>query len=458
MSRSSRIPHVVVIGDVLLDIDVETTAGRLVPDSAAPVLDEIGRRVRAGGAGLAARFVADDGCRVTLVTAVPDDEAGATILASLGDVRRVLLPCDGATAVKMRLRRGSQTVARLDQGGSGLQVTDLPDAVAGVLADADAVLVSDYGRGVTAHPPLLELLAETARRRPIVWDPHPRGSTPVRGARVVTPNAGEAAGACESPVAGSVADACRQARALVEQWQVAGVAVTIGPRGAVLAAGGDSAAVFPPPRPVGGDPCGAGDRFAARVASALAAGALSSEAVADAVAAATEFLAAGGVASLDEPAAAGGETAAGDAAEVIAAVRARGGTVVATGGCFDLLHAGHVGTLEAARSLGDCLIVCVNSDESVRRRKGPDRPVQTAADRVRVLEALSAVDAVVVFDEDTPERLLAELRPDIWVKGGDYAGTELPETSLVRSWHGEVVTVPYLPGRSTTRLLARAKQ
>jgi rfaE bifunctional protein nucleotidyltransferase chain/domain/rfaE bifunctional protein kinase chain/domain len=455
---AARTPHVVVVGDVLLDVDVETATSRLVPDSAAPVLDEVGRRVRAGGAGLAARFVADDGCRVTLVTAVPEDEAGATVLASLGDVRAVLLPCDGATSVKTRLRRGAQTVARLDQGGDALTVTGVPDAVAAALAEADAVLVSDYGRGVTVHPQLLEALAESARRRPLVWDPHPRGPEPVRGARIVTPNAAEAARACGGAPSDTVAEACRQARALVERWRVAGVALTIGARGAVLAAGGDSAAVFPPPRRASGDACGAGDRFAARVAAALAAGALSSEAVADAVAAAADFLTAGGVASLDALSTADAAGSAGDAAEVIQAVRARGGTVVATGGCFDLLHAGHVGTLEKARALGDCLIVCVNSDDSVRRSKGPDRPVQSVADRLRVLEALAAVDAVVVFHEDTPERMLAELRPDVWVKGGDYAGAELPETALVRSWGGEVVTVPYLPGRSTTRLLARAKR
>jgi rfaE bifunctional protein nucleotidyltransferase chain/domain len=193
------------------------------------------------------------------------------------------------------------------------------------------------------------------------------------------------------------------------------------------------------------------------VATALGARALTSEAVADAVAAATEFLSSGGVRGLAVPDGAPGIRSAASADEVVRAVRARGGTVVATGGCFDLLHPGHIGTLEAARALGDCLIVCVNSDDSVRRQKGDGRPVQSQTDRVRVLAALSVVDAVVVFDEDTPERVLAGLRPDVWVKGGDYAGAELPESPLVRSWGGEVVTVPYLPGRSTTELLSRVQ-
>jgi rfaE bifunctional protein nucleotidyltransferase chain/domain len=132
--------------------------------------------------------------------------------------------------------------------------------------------------------------------------------------------------------------------------------------------------------------------------------------------------------------------------------------VVATGGCFDLLHPGHIATLSAARSLGDCLIVCVNSDDSVRRLKGPGRPLQTAADRVQVLSSLRDVDAVVVFEEDTPTDVLRTLRPDIWVKGGDYSAADLPEAQLVHSWGGEVVTVPYLDGRSTSQLVGLARR
>jgi rfaE bifunctional protein nucleotidyltransferase chain/domain len=130
---------------------------------------------------------------------------------------------------------------------------------------------------------------------------------------------------------------------------------------------------------------------------------------------------------------------------------------VATGGCFDLLHAGHIGTLAAARRLGDVLVVCLNSDESVSRLKGPDRPLQSQTDRMEVLRALRSVDDVVVFSEDTPEQVLRRLQPDIWVKGGDYTGVDLPEREVLREWGGRVVTVPYLDGRSTSRLVARAQ-
>ncbi|HEY1179518.1 MAG TPA: adenylyltransferase/cytidyltransferase family protein, partial [Phytomonospora sp.] len=120
---------------------------------------------------------------------------------------------------------------------------------------------------------------------------------------------------------------------------------------------------------------------------------------------------------------------------------------------LDLLHPGHVATLEAARALGDCLIVCLNSDRGVRALKGPDRPVVTETDRTRVLAALSCVDAVVLFDEETPVEVLTALRPDLWVKGGDYTGDDLPEQEHVARWGGQTVIVPYLDGHSTTHLI-----
>jgi len=126
------------------------------------------------------------------------------------------------------------------------------------------------------------------------------------------------------------------------------------------------------------------------------------------------------------------------------------------------LHAGHVATLEAARRLGDCLVVCLNSDASVARLKGPDRPLVPQADRSRLLAALSCVDAVVIFDEPTPHAVLSWLRPDIWVKGGDYGsgggdGPDLPEAAIMHRWGGHTVVVPYLDGRSTSRMIDAAR-
>jgi len=133
--------------------------------------------------------------------------------------------------------------------------------------------------------------------------------------------------------------------------------------------------------------------------------------------------------------------------------RAQGMKLVVTNGCFDLLHAGHIATLEAARACGNVLIVGVNSDESVRRLKGPDRPLNNQADRARVLAALACVDAVTIFDEMTAERLLARVRPHVYVKGGDYNPETLPEYPVIRRYGGEMVFIPLVDGRSTTHLI-----
>jgi rfaE bifunctional protein nucleotidyltransferase chain/domain len=144
-----------------------------------------------------------------------------------------------------------------------------------------------------------------------------------------------------------------------------------------------------------------------------------------------------------------------DAGALARRIRSAGGTVVATGGCFDLLHAGHVRMLAAARALGDCLIVCLNADASVRRLKGGERPVVSEDDRAAVLAGLRCVDAVAVFAEDEPSAVLRELRPHLWVKGGDYAVADLPERAVLGEWGGRAVTVPYLAGRSTSNLIER---
>jgi rfaE bifunctional protein nucleotidyltransferase chain/domain len=359
------------------------------------------------------------------------------------------LRTDAATAEKVRVRGAGHTLLRFDRGCEPGTVYDASSYDA--LDGADAVLVADYGRGVTALP---RLRAALAGRR-IVWDPHPRGSAPVDGCTLVTPNAPEAAQFTGEPGDdASVAVVSRRAAALRERWHAGAVAVTLGARGALLHTGGDAPLVVPARRVLATDPCGAGDRFAAAAAAALAAGALPSGAVQAAVAAASAFVEAGGAATFSPGVAAPSPLQAnGAVADVLARVRSAGGTVVATGGCFDLVHAGHVALLEQARALGDCLVVLLNSDGSVRRLKGPSRPLQNAADRAALLSALSCVDAVVVFDEDTPEAALARLRPDVWAKGGDYSADSLPEASLVASWGGQVVLLPFLAGRSTTRLV-----
>jgi rfaE bifunctional protein nucleotidyltransferase chain/domain/rfaE bifunctional protein kinase chain/domain len=454
----SRSP-LVVVGDTLLDRDVEGRVQRVAPDAPAPVLDEESVRDRPGGAGLAAQLAAGQGYDVALVTALADDAGGARLseLLTAAGVAVYALPQPGATPEKVRLRARGQVLLRLDRGGGAVPPRgELPAAVLDLVRDAAAILVSDYGRGVCRHPRLRQAIEHT--KAPVVWDPHPNGPPPVPGVRLVTPNESEVRRLAGDSGGGSTLTVAQRAGHLLRQrWRAGAVAVTIGADGAILCHAGPTPLVVPAPARAGGDTCGAGDRFAASAALALASGALVSEAVQDAVAAATAYVTAGGVGTALAPAQA--PAGARDASHVLAEVRARGGTVVATGGCFDLLHVGHVATLQAARKLGDCLVVCLNSDASVRALKGPGRPLTTQTDRSRVLAALDCVDAVVIFEEPTPEAVLSWLRPDIWVKGGDYAdgGPDLPEAELVRRWGGQTVIVPYVDGRSTTRTIAAAR-
>ncbi|MEU1586745.1 PfkB family carbohydrate kinase [Micromonospora sp. NPDC005710] len=467
----------VVLGDTLLDRDVEGVVNRLCPDSPVPVLDETVATDRPGGAGLAAVFAAAQGADVVLVTALADDAGGARLSALLAaaGVQVFPLALSGATPEKIRLRARGRVLLRHDRGGTSGEPGQPSDEVLRVIAAASAVLVSDYGRGVARQPALRDALAAT--RAPVVWDPHPRGPAAVPGVHLATPNESEVRELVPAlPGASRLATASRGAQGLRRRWRAGAVAVTLGGDGALLCHAGSTPLVVAGPGSAEGDTCGAGDRFAAAASLALAEGALVSEAVQAAVAEASAYVANGGVATALPPARAGNtpqarfRTPGGAMADrvgvpavaaLLGEVRAAGGTVVATGGCFDLLHAGHVATLEAARQLGDCLIVCLNSDVSVAGLKGPDRPVQSEGDRSRLLAALSCVDAVLVFDEPTPEAALSWVRPDVWVKGGDYAtgggdaSATLPEAEVLRRWGGNTVVVPYLDGRSTTDLIVR---
>lgn len=447
--------RLVVVGEALLDVDLEGTATRLSPESPVPVLDSLSERDRPGGAALAAALAARDGHRVVLVSPLADDAAASRLRAALpDDVEIVALPADGGTPVKRRVRADGHNLLRLDEGGRAAAWGGAVAQVDAVLGQADAVLVSDYGRGLTSDPHCRAALDAAGQLVPLVWDPHPRGAAPVASALVMTPNLSELRGMAGSwvtaPGRGAVRDAAVLASAAVTHLDLRAVAVTLGRVGALLSFGEGPPEMFAA-QPATGDPCGAGDRFAVSVAVALAGRELLSRAVATATDDATAFVAAGGAAAFDAGSADQPHDA--DQRDAPGHRRPPGGVVVATGGCFDLLHAGHVAMLESARALGDRLVVLLNSDESVRRLKGASRPIMPQGDRVRVLTSLACVDEVQVFDDDTPAAALERLRPDIWVKGGDYAGLRLPEEDVLDRWGGQAVVVPYLQGRSTTGLV-----
>jgi D-beta-D-heptose 7-phosphate kinase / D-beta-D-heptose 1-phosphate adenosyltransferase len=435
--------RLLVVGDSMLDRDVLGTSSRLCPEQPVAVLDESSRRSAPGGAALAAALLARDGHDVVLFTAIGRDEAGcelSDLLAEAG-VTVVNIGLDGATPEKVRFRSGQHLLCRVDRG-QGVPRRTAAASLVRLVGEVEATLVADYGRGLTSMDAVRSALS---RARILVWDPHPRGAIPVAGAAVVTPNESEAGIEAGGPEPEAVA------RDLLEAWGARAVCITRGARGALLrttASGPLTVTVGP----VGGDPCGAGDRFAASLTGLLAAGVQLPEAVRAACEDAASFVSDGGWHGGVGRAPDSGD----DVVGLARSVQRRGGSVVATGGCFDLLHAGHVEMLQSARRLGDCLVVLLNSDASVERLKGPGRPLVGEDDRAAILRSLACVDAVFLFDEDTPQRALRHLRPDLFVKGGDYDPAAIPEAETMRSIGGRVATVPYVSGRSSSGLIERA--
>ncbi len=472
-ATARRPPALCVIGDALLDVDWNGAVERVCRDAPAPVLDTPTERARPGGAALAAALAAGSGARVTLVTALSDDADGHRLADLLegAAVRVVDLGLDAPTPVKLRLRAGDQSIARVDRGCSpAVPPGRWSVAAHAAIAEADALLVSDYGRGVAALPEVAA--AVSSFPGPTVWDPHHDGPHPPIATTLATPNHVEAhrLAGHSGPPPDRLPDVIGLARDVTARLGCR-TAVTAGSLGAVVT-DPHSAPTVVPTTPVRGDACGAGDRFAASAVLGLARGAPVVVAVEQAVADARAFVARGNDegARVAGPAAAtltghdpvvrlhpgGPVTAVTDAAATTAAVRRVGGLVVAAGGCFDVLHTGHVRLLEAAGQLGDHLVVCLNGDASVRRLKGPGRPLNVAEDRATILSSLACVDTVIVFDEDTPSQVLRALRPHLFVKGVDYHGVDLEERDVLAAWGGQVVLLPLVSGRSTTQLITAA--
>ncbi|WP_433336532.1 PfkB family carbohydrate kinase [Spirillospora sp. CA-294931] len=451
----------VVLGDTLLDVDIAGSFGRPSPHAPVPVVEHPAEHSRPGGAGLAALLAAAGGGDVVLVTALADDEPGRRLRAMLeAHLRVVAFPLRGETPCKLRIGAEGQILARLNVGEGLAGQGPVPREVVDAITGAGAILVSDQGRGVTRHSAVRDLLGQVPIEVPIVWDPDPDGETPVPGTRLLTPNEDELAALAEEgaePGEPRLAAAGRRGRQLARELEVGGVVVTLGESGALLCREWGTPLLSPAaPASAPLDSCGAGDSFAAGVLHVLAEGGYLVDAVNQGVRQAADFVGAGaapavaarltGAAPSHEP------DPALDAWDAVERTRRSRGTVVAVGGLFDLLHAGHVNLLHEARRLGDCLVVCVDSDASVRRRLGPHGRVAPAADRVRVLRALHDVDAALVIDEDHPEPVLRRLRPDVWVKGEEYAAVPPPEAETVHSYGGEVVRLPFLEERTTAPL------
>jgi bifunctional ADP-heptose synthase (sugar kinase/adenylyltransferase) len=283
----------VVVGDALLDRDLDGSAERLAPDAPVPVVEDVTERARPGGAALAAALAAQDGCEVTLVSALGDDSPGRRLRALLADAGVEL--CDlglrGETPVKARVCAGGRPLVRLDAGGSGAPCGPLTGAARAAIARAGGVLVSDYGRGLAAEPSARAALAQLAGDVPVVWDPHPRGPEPTRGVLLATPEPGRG-GEADGP-RGSGGRRPRARRPLGRRQRLRHARRA---RRAARRRPREPRSPCPRRWRAAGDPCGAGDRFAAAAAERLARGALPTEAVHAAVEAASAFVAAGGAA------------------------------------------------------------------------------------------------------------------------------------------------------------------
>ncbi len=469
--------HVLVVGDALLDVYVRGATAGLCREAPVPVLSVDSVDEVPGAAANTAANVAALGATATLLATVGDDGAGTrlrTTLRRMGvDTEYLVTALGRRTVVKRRVVADGQILLRLDEGTTepidGATETELCQRLLDVAPTADVVVVCDYGCG-TVTSDVVAALARCRSGLPVlVLDAKdPRAHRRLRPT-VITPNYGEAVHAVGLP---GLADRDARMRQVLE----------IGP--GLLAAGGadmavvtldvDGAVLFERDRPPfhtsgGGRPgrasvgavVGAGDVFTAAVALALAAGADPPAAVELAAIAATTADATGGTAlcsraRLDRGLGGGDTLLAPEAmADWVASERRNGRRVVLTNGCFDLLHEGHVVFLSQARALGDVLVVGVNDDASVRRLKGTGRPVVELAGRVRVLSALSCVDQVVAFGTDTAAELIARLRPDAYVKGGDYTLDTLPEAPVLSELGVRVHFLDHVPERSSTRIIER---
>lgn len=468
---------ILCIGDVMLDRFVYGTVDRVSPEAPIPVLHVRETREMLGGAGNVARNLAALGVPATLVGTIGDDDAGQAVQRLIGIERVIVnaLGADGArpTTVKTRFVSGGQQLLRIDEETPEAASDDIQRRLIGHIDDAlsacDAVILSDYGKGVLSGGRETALLshvikAANAAGKPLIVDPKGADYSRYRGASLLTPNRNELRGATRMPVdddAGIVA----AAHLLIESCGVGGVLVTRGGDGMTLVNDDDPPVHLPALAREVFDVSGAGDTVVAVIAAGLAAGLdrVSAAELANVAAGIVVGKAGTAVVHRDELAQALSGAVAGRGkilsrpalADRVAGWRHRGLTIGFANGCFDLIHPGHISLIDQAAAACDRLIVAINTDTSVVRLKGPARPVQNEAARALVLASLAGVDAVVSFDEDTPLALIEAIRPDVLVKGADYAREDVVGGDFVESYGGRVLLARLEDGFSTTATIAR---
>ena len=465
--------HILVVGDVMLDKYIHGSVDRISPEAPVPIVHATRRSEQPGGAANVAMNVAGLGARATIVGFTGNDEDGSILTAMLkaGGVETYLVTVSGKpTTSKLRILGGSQQMMRLDIETATLQQPEayaaLLERVTALLPDIDGVILSDYAKGtLTAENCQAFIIAARHAGVPVLVDPKGRDFLRYRGATTISPNLKELA-LVTGHAASSIENILDSGLSLVAKLGIDYLTVTLGERGiAILDARGEFHApaiarqVF--------DVSGAGDTVIATMAVAATCG------VATEDAARLSNIAAGIVVgklgtipiARHELVAALTEFSGTETPEKIldldrllvraAEWRTSGHAIVFTNGCFDILHVGHITLLEDCRRFGAKVVVGINSDASVSRLKGPGRPIVGERERARILAALAATDAVVIFEASTPIDLIVSLRPDVLVKGGDYVAESVVGAQEVGSWGGRVVIVPTVEGFSTTNIVRK---
>lgn len=464
--------HIWVVGDLMLDEYVMGAVERISPEAPVPVVRVRDTEHRLGGAANVARQVAALGARVTLAGVIGDDAAGTDFLrlceASNIDTRAVIRLPERRTTRKLRVLGHSQQLLRLDWEdvrpcAPQVSVRMVSKLTAG--PPPDAIILSDYAKGVLT-PETIAAVTGLRGTGPVVVDPKHRDFTRYRGATTVTPNLRELEAAAGRPLdIDDPAAIAAAARPLAAAAGFEAMVVTLGDRGMlVVPVQGEDIPVPAIQRAVY-DVTGAGDTAISVLTLSLAAGATLHSAAQLANAAAGVSVGQIGAVAVDSGSIRDALTARPegkilareDLVARAATWRMAGKRIVFTNGCFDLLHAGHLSLLSQAAKLGDVLVLAINSDASVRRLKGPERPLVPQEDRAAVLAALGFVDAVTIFDEDTPLEVLQSLRPNVLVKGGDYKLEDVVGRELIEAAGGRVMLVPLTPEKSTTALVERIR-
>jgi D-beta-D-heptose 7-phosphate kinase / D-beta-D-heptose 1-phosphate adenosyltransferase len=473
----ARNVRTLIVGDLMLDEYLWGKADRISPEAPVQVVDVNREDLRLGGAGNVANNVAAFGCRVFICSVIGGDENAAhlrRVFSERGvDVSGVLEDPSRMTSKKTRVLASNQQIVRIDRETRGDITVDMEESILAFVRDPshawDIILVSDYGKGVLTSRVLSGVIAFARESGiPVIVDPKGSDFSKYRGATIITPNRKEAETASRIPILDDES-LDRAASFLLKEGEYDALLVTRSAEGMSLFPRGREAVHIPTVAREVYDVTGAGDTVVAALGLGLACGAGFVEASRLANVAAGIAVGKVGTSIVfpeeiigsirhEHPDSDNKIKNLDTLVDVIEGEKRKGRRVAFTNGCFDLLHVGHVKYLQKARTYGDLLVLGLNSDASVRRLKGEKRPLIGQSERAHILAALDCIDYVVIFDEDTPIRLLESLRPDVLVKGGDYTPDRVVGKDLVESYGGRVELVDFVDGKSTTNIIDKILQ